>query len=73
MLKQYISKASIDKKYEDEFDSKISDIERKLQKLKGSTPESGQQININSNYGESEDDIIRKIIEQVKTLRFVYN
>ncbi|CAK1550496.1 unnamed protein product [Leptosia nina] len=71
LLRQYMAQSNMDQNYEDEFNNKISDIESRLQKLKGSTT-TGVTVQETSPHQdeESEESIINKIIEQAKIESF---
>ncbi|XP_045776872.1 abscission/NoCut checkpoint regulator [Maniola jurtina] len=67
LMRQYMEQGNIDKKYGDEFDGLVSDIEARLQKLKGSQSSGPDQVvsqdkNDNS---EDEEETIKKIIEKM--------
>ncbi|XP_047512276.1 abscission/NoCut checkpoint regulator isoform X2 [Pieris napi] len=66
LLIQYMAHASMDKKYEDEFKSKINDIEGRLYKLKGQQTASYSISRTDMVLMESEDELIRKIIDKAK-------
>ncbi|CAF4868282.1 unnamed protein product [Pieris macdunnoughi] len=66
LLRQYMAHASMDKKYEDEFNSKINDIEGRLYKLKGQQTASNSISRTDMVLMESEDELIRKIIDKAK-------
>lgn len=70
LLKQYMAQTNIDAKYKDEFDELVSDIESRLQKLKGSSTSTsgpaGTTSSMNNEKVEDEDEIIKKIIEKAK-------
>lgn len=62
-----MAQTNIDAKYKDEFDELVSDIEIRLQKLKGSSTfePAGTTSSMNNEKVEDEDEIIKKIIEKV--------
>ncbi|XP_022116518.2 abscission/NoCut checkpoint regulator isoform X2 [Pieris rapae] len=66
LLRQYLAHASIDKKYEDEFKSKINDIEGRLYKLKGQQTALNSIPKTDTVLMESDDEVIRKIIDKAK-------
>lgn len=73
LMKQYLEQTQIDSKYKDELDSLISDMEARMQKLKGAPPEKGAGVSITKEPGvpsqietEDEEESVRKIVEKIK-------
>ncbi|XP_045532475.1 abscission/NoCut checkpoint regulator [Pieris brassicae] len=66
LLRQYLAHASMDKKYEDEFKTKINDIEGRLNKLKDEPTTSNSISRTDMDVMESKDELIRKIIDKAK-------
>lgn len=67
MLKQFSEQANIDSKYKNEFDELISNLESRVQKLKGSNPISTQKPEVMES--EDEEDTIKKIIQKVSNFQ----
>lgn len=66
LIKQYMEQTKIDTKYTDEFDGRISDIEARMNKLKGSNPGSqGTPTIIKNDDSDDEEAIVNKIVEKV--------
>lgn len=63
LLKQYMEKTTIDTKYQNELDGIFSDIEMRMQKLKGNDNKESVPVNIES---EDEEETVKKIVEKVK-------
>ncbi|KAJ8723867.1 hypothetical protein PYW07_007847 [Mythimna separata] len=69
LIKQYMEQTNIDTKYTDEFDGLISDIEARMQKLKGNNPASQEPAQIlkkDESESEDEETTVRKIVEKIK-------
>ncbi|CAD0203957.1 unnamed protein product [Chrysodeixis includens] len=66
LMKQYLEQTSIDTRYNDEFNGVISDIEGRMQRLKGgtSTPPNSKDQNVES---EDEEGAVNKIVEKIKS------
>ncbi|KAJ0173582.1 hypothetical protein K1T71_010731 [Dendrolimus kikuchii] len=68
LLKQYMEQTNIDKKYKNEFDQLVNDMESRMEKLKGVNPSNVQNTKIQENdESEDEEERIKKILEKVKT------
>ncbi|XP_061721864.1 abscission/NoCut checkpoint regulator [Cydia pomonella] len=68
LLKQYQAKTAIDTKYTDEFNGLVTDMESRLQSLKGNGgPSQTHNVNPEDTPSEDEEDTIKKIIERLKT------
>ncbi|CAG9565532.1 unnamed protein product [Danaus chrysippus] len=68
LLKQYMEETKIYENYKDEFDHLVSDIESRLQNLKGSvcTISMPDQSSKSIDDSEDEEDTVKKILEKVK-------
>ncbi|XP_038206643.1 abscission/NoCut checkpoint regulator [Zerene cesonia] len=66
LMRQYMEQTSIDKKYKDEFEEKVGEIEMRLQKLKGSAGTTQNDAPKEMEESESEEETIKKIIEKAK-------
>lgn len=67
-----MAQTNIDAKYKDEFDELVSDIESRLQKLKGSSTSGPAEptSSMSNEKVEDEDEIIKKIIEKVLSITY---
>lgn len=69
LLKQYMEQASIDTKYKNEFDGLITDMETRMNNLRGTKasgsegPNSGMSPEVES---ENEEETVKKIVEKMK-------
>ncbi|XP_050354043.1 abscission/NoCut checkpoint regulator [Nymphalis io] len=68
LMKQYMAQSNIDTKYKKEFDNIVSDIENRLQKIKGSSTSSQMKTDVteNNNKSDDEEEMIKKIIQKAK-------
>ncbi|XP_047994281.1 abscission/NoCut checkpoint regulator [Leguminivora glycinivorella] len=71
LLKQYQAKSGIDNKYTDEFNGLVTNMESRLQNLKGnggpSQTSNVTNVNVEDTPSEDEEDTVKKIIERLKT------
>lgn len=68
LIKQYMEQTNIDTKYTDEFAGLISDIEVRVQKLKGTDPVPQVSTQIQKNdesESDDEEETVKKIVEKV--------
>ncbi|XP_052744023.1 abscission/NoCut checkpoint regulator isoform X2 [Bicyclus anynana] len=68
LMRQYMEQGTIDKKYEDEFDGLVSDIEGRLQRLKGAKSSDQDKVNSqqeNNDNSEDEEETVKKIVAKV--------
>ncbi|XP_032521015.2 abscission/NoCut checkpoint regulator [Danaus plexippus] len=68
LLKRYMDETKMDKNYKDEFDHLVSDIESRLQNLKGPASKENvpQQSSKSIDDSEDEEETVKKILEKVK-------
>ncbi|CAG4957509.1 unnamed protein product [Colias eurytheme] len=66
LMRQYMEQTGIDKKYKDEFEEKVGEIEMRLQKLKGTAGTTQNNVPEDKEAPENEEDTIKKIIEKAK-------
>ncbi|KAM3960545.1 abscission/NoCut checkpoint regulator [Aphomia sociella] len=67
LLKQYMEQTKLDNNYKDEFDTLVSDMDGRLQKLKGAnTIKPSSTLEQQASDNEDEEDTVKKIIEKVK-------
>ncbi|XP_046971176.1 abscission/NoCut checkpoint regulator [Vanessa cardui] len=68
LMKQYMAQSNIDTKYKEEFDDLVSDIETRLQKLKGTSTSGHKKLSLTENNEKSDDkeEIMKKIIQKAK-------
>ncbi|XP_075982706.1 abscission/NoCut checkpoint regulator isoform X2 [Anticarsia gemmatalis] len=71
LLKQYMEQTTIDTQYKDEFDNLISDMESRMQKLRGTDSTNSKDQSQGTNTKESaesedEEEAVKKIVEKIK-------
>lgn len=69
LLKQYMEETKIDSQYKDEFDALVNDMESRVQKLKGNTS-SNTKPEKELPESEDEEEIVKKIVEKVRTYSY---